>query len=195
MATPKNATLLPPLERLWFLAVANGDFGQCAHAADRAIEFEKQGDRYLAQGLSEVAIIRFARPFCRCVVPQERAPRAPRPPQLSARLPIEYMPNMKGAKSVHEGVMRTRDRMYAHSDLENKPIQLRRRKPDQSEWRWVIASKVPRVGVENLRNLARIARALELKTAIDVAELAEQVLPGFPDGKVATIGFQRGSDA
>ncbi len=192
MARPRSVSELGPWQQLLFLSIAHADFVQCAIAAERAIATDSTADPSLYIALIEAAIVRYARPFTRCCVPQERARGAPQRPQLSAMLDKSYVPDqIQGALTVHRGAMEMRDSMYAHSDIELKPVRLMRLAHGDLPGSWRILGRVQGIGRTNLRYLHRLARALVERTSCDVADLAKIVLPPMQPGKHATLQFRR----
>lgn len=85
MAKPRELDQLDPVHRLWFLILAQGDFGQCAKVARIALTNKadtSEDGRFTYDALAECAVIRYARPFGRCMLPQPR-PAGQSPPLKS----------------------------------------------------------------------------------------------------------------
>jgi hypothetical protein len=191
MATPRPYSDLPPMQRLWFLTVTHNNFWQAAQAADTARKFRDPDDIEVRFIATEAAIVRFARPFCRCVVPQVRPHGAPEPPQLSAKLSADFIPaDLPGGLSVLRAVLKQRDSLIAHSEIEFKPIRLSRRDSTHAS-RWKLETLVKDVSDYNLEQLSRVARALAAKAATEADLLADDLFPMVQIGQTALVQFQR----
>lgn len=195
MATPRPYSDLKHAQRLWFLVVAHSDLIQAAKAADAAMTFHEIDDLETRFALTEAAIVRFARPFCRCLIPQQRAHGAPNPPQLSTKLPADFIPSdLPGGHSVLQAVMKRRDRVVAHSEIEFKPIRLSRHAPGHGQ-RWNLETLLQDVSDYNLKQLSRVARVLAAKAASEVDALADQLFSTVGLGETAVLQFEREGQA
>lgn len=199
MARPRALESLVPFHRLWFLTLARGDFGQCAETARIALampQAESGGDaQFTYDALAECAVVRYARPFTRCILPQHRAGGQPRAPQLSTQLPeiFAQRTGLAGAKSVHDAAMRLRDQFFAHSDAQEKSVEFH---VVERHGYPVLRSGVAirRIAPSNLELLERLARSLADSLAHDINDLAIKSLPPLPIGSTAVVNFERDLD-
>lgn len=199
MAKPRAFESLTSMHQLWLLTLAQGDFGQCAETARIALAMpraESSGDAaFTYDALAECAVVRYARPFTRCILPQQRAGGHPRAPQLSTRLPDAFAERtgLPGAKTVHDAAMRLRDQFFAHSDAQEKPLAFNHvERGGKSVLRPSVA--IRRVDPANLELLERLARSLANSLARDINHLAERTLPPLRVGERAVVTFERNLD-
>lgn len=191
MAKPRPYTDLQPMQRLWFLTVAHNDFWQAAEAAGVAIKFQVSDEPHIRYAAIDAAAVRFARPFCRCLIPQQRPHGAPEPPQLSTQLSEDFIPtDLPGGHSVLYAVLRMRHKLIAHSEIELKPIRLSRR-PSPQDSRWKLETLVRGIGDYNLEQLSRVAKALAEKASAEASVLANELFPAVELGQTAVIQFRR----
>lgn len=145
--------------------------------------------------LAECAVVRYARPFTRCILPQQRAGGQPRAPQLSTQLPDTFAQRtgLPGAKTVHDAAMRLRDQFFAHSDAQEKPVEFN--VVDRGGYP-VLRSGVAiqRIATSNLELLERLARSLADSLAHDINRLASSTLPPLQIGSRAVVKFERDLD-
>jgi hypothetical protein len=205
MAKPRDLDQLDPLHRLWFLILAQGDFGQSAKAARIALttlKNDSSGDgRFTYDSLAECAVTRYARPFGRCMLPQPRAAGQPKPPQISTRLPVSFVERagLPGATTVHEAAIRLRDSFYAHSDAHEKGMRLNI--VDGGGYPALQAGAgTQSVAPENLALLERLSRTLASTLAPEIGLLANKLLPqlhpagSLEIGQSVSIRFEPGVD-
>ena len=205
MAKPRDLDKLDSLHRLWFLILAQGDFGQCAKAARIALAMRQadpsEDGRFTFDTMAECAVVRYARPFGRCILPQTRPAGQKRPPQLSTCLPVSVIgrTGLPDAMSVHEAAIRLRDQFYAHSDAQEKGMRVSI--IDAGGYAGIQAAAATRsVGVKNLERLERLARKLAADLVPDIGVDAHRVLAKLHPHKPPEIGqsfvveFNRGAD-
>jgi hypothetical protein len=180
LAKPKSIYALSNTQLIWFLSLAHEDFHRACIAAREALAISTESahaevERRVALG--EAAVVRYARPFKRCVVPQQD----PSLRQLSVAMDEDYLPtDIGGASDFHAEVLHARDSIAAHTDIAYRPVLIRRRDIRGLEWRVDTACFVPDMGDDNLNQLVRVATALREKTAIEVGKLVMTHYPRIP---------------
>ncbi|MBL8297796.1 MAG: hypothetical protein JNN30_05540 [Rhodanobacteraceae bacterium] len=198
MAKPRAFESLAPLHQLWVLTLARADFGQCAETARIALATPRsdEGDAaFTYNALAECAVVRYSRPFTRCVLPQSRAAGKPRAPQLSTQLPPTFAERtgLPGAKTVHDAAMRLRDQFFAHSDAQEKHVKFF--VTDGGGYSVLRSGAATRtVAPGNLELLERLARSLADSLAHDINRLASRVLPPLQMGNEAVVASHRNLD-
>jgi len=173
--------LVDPLRRLWFFATANADFGQSLYAAEQALAAK---DREQRRAFAEVAAIRYARPFGRCVLPKLNPTDAE---TTGTRLPKSYLPDAPGVEDFHDRIMQSRHSIFAHTEIEHKPAQVKRRTDANGQEHWTVKVQLYSLDEATLGMLAKMARALTERMASELAVLAAIHLPGLTETNSAAI--------
>jgi len=128
---------VPPLQKFWFLSVADNDIRLARQAALLAIErsraiAERAWATDLAYGaVHDAAIVRYCRPFTGCELPGGGRTRLPA---------AEFARHEGIPREFHQRLMDIRNEVVAHSDLGTKEVVVVRLPAEDGAFRWNLLS-------------------------------------------------------